>query len=116
MMTKVLVLVADRDDPKRTEITVLDDTAEAARLIETLLEAGVEREQIRIFSGAELHADVRHRLVVALENDNQQMPPAEEAAEREQAAGKAGTGAEAEASQDSPRSWFGSRSEAVPAD
>ena len=45
MTTKFIVLVADRDDPKHGEIVVGDTTAEAERLVETLLEAGFCRER-----------------------------------------------------------------------
>lgn len=54
MDNKVIVLVADPGDPKHGEIVVLDTTAEAERLVETFLEAGYERERIRVFAGAEM--------------------------------------------------------------
>jgi hypothetical protein len=112
MLTKVLVLVADRDNPKHAEITVLDDRAEAERLFETLLEAGIAQEQIRIFSAAELQAQVTHHLVVALDGGDQQVPaaveasPAEEAIEREETAREVGPGKEEEMGQDSSHPWF----------
>lgn len=61
METKVIVLIADRGDPKHGEIAVLDDTADAERLIETLLGAGFDREQVRVFSGSEMVAQVSQR-------------------------------------------------------
>ena len=67
MVTQVLVLVADRDDRNLTEITVLDKRADAERLLQTLLEAGIEQQRIRIFSGTELHAQVTLKPVVTLD-------------------------------------------------
>ncbi|MCH8345606.1 MAG: hypothetical protein IIC87_01610 [Chloroflexi bacterium] len=67
MVTQVLVLVADRDDRNLTEITVLDKRADAERLFQTLLEAGIEQQRIRIFSGTELHAQVTLKPVVTLD-------------------------------------------------
>jgi hypothetical protein len=57
-MPKVIVLIADQDDPKHGEVAVLDSTVEAERLVEVLLEAGTRAGRIRIFSGAELEAHV----------------------------------------------------------
>ncbi len=92
MVTQVLVLVADRDNPNHTEITVLDETVDAERLFETLLEAGIEQERIRIFSGTELHAQVTHKPVVALDVGDtdgsareSDVPPVEEEIEHEDA-------------------------------
>ena len=66
MTTKFIVLVADRDDPKHGEIVVVDTTAEAERLVETLLEAGFERERVRVFTGSEMEAQVSQRPKVEL--------------------------------------------------
>ena len=66
MTTKFIVLVADRDDPKHGEIVVVDTTAEAERLVETLLEAGFDRERVRVFTGAEMEAQVSQRPKVEL--------------------------------------------------
>ncbi len=66
MATSVIVLVADRDDPKHGEITVVEGAGKAERLVETLLEAGFEQERIRVFTGAELNLQISHRPVVAL--------------------------------------------------
>jgi DNA-binding LacI/PurR family transcriptional regulator len=92
MVTQVLVLVADRDDPNHTEVTVLDKRADAERLFQTLLEAGIEQQRIRIFSGTELHAQVTHKPVVALDvGDTDEsaresdVPPVEEEIEHEEA-------------------------------
>ena len=69
MASKILVLVTDRDDSKHGEITVLDDPRKAERLVETLIEAGFERERVRIFNGAEMDIQVSHRPVVSLLGD-----------------------------------------------
>ena len=66
MVAKVIVLVADRDDPKHGEIVVVDTTAEAERLVETLLDAGFDRERVRVFSGTEMEAQVSQRSKVEL--------------------------------------------------
>lgn len=74
MAAKVIVLVCDRDDPKHGEISVLEDTHKAERLVETLLEAGFEQERIRVFSGAELEMHVTHRPVVSLLGEGIERP------------------------------------------
>ena len=66
MTTKFIVLVADRDDPKHGEIVVVDTTAEAERLVETLLDAGFDRERVRVFTGTEMEAQVSQRPKVEL--------------------------------------------------
>jgi len=66
MTTKFIVLVADRGDPKHGEIVVVDTTAEAERLVETLLDAGFDRERVRVFSGTEMEAQVSQRPKVEL--------------------------------------------------
>ena len=66
MTAKVIVLVADRDDPKHGEIVVVDTTTEAERLVETLLDAGFDRERVRVFSGTEMVAQVSQRPKVEL--------------------------------------------------
>ena len=66
MTTKVIVLIADRADPKHGEVAVLDGTAEAERLVETCLEAGYGPERIRVFAGAEIEAQISQRPKVAL--------------------------------------------------
>jgi hypothetical protein len=65
-MPKVIVLIADPDDPKHGEIAVLDSNVEAERLVEVLLEAGTPPGRIRIFSGAELEAQVTQKPRVEL--------------------------------------------------
>ncbi len=66
MTTRFIVLVADRGDPKHGEIVVVDTTAEAERLVETLLDAGFDRERVRVFSGTEMEAQVSQRPRVEL--------------------------------------------------
>lgn len=70
MSGTVLVLVSDADDAKHGEISVMESPGKAARLVETLLEAGFEQERIRIFNGAEMEMQVSHRPVVALVGDD----------------------------------------------
>ena len=60
-----MVIVADLDDAKHGEINVVESPQKAARLVETLLEAGFDQGRIRVFNGAEMDMRVRHRPVVA---------------------------------------------------
>ncbi|TMB70014.1 MAG: hypothetical protein E6J43_02970 [Chloroflexi bacterium] len=71
MSEQVMVVVADLDDPKHGEINVVESVQKGARLVETLLEAGFDRERIRVFSGGEMDMQVRHRPVVALISGDQ---------------------------------------------
>ena len=66
MSSRTLVVVYEQNDEKRGEITIVENAQKAARLVETLLEAGFERERIRIFTGGEMSIQVTHRPVVAL--------------------------------------------------
>lgn len=66
MSESVIVIVSDLDDAKHGEINVVESTQKAARLVETLLEAGFDQTRLRVFSGSELDMRVRHRPVVAL--------------------------------------------------
>ncbi|MEX0801686.1 MAG: hypothetical protein WD379_10765 [Dehalococcoidia bacterium] len=70
MPAKVIVMVADKEDEKRGEITVLEDPRKAELLIETLLEAGFEQERIRLYTGDKTDIQVAYRPVVALVNDD----------------------------------------------
>jgi len=76
MAGKTVVMVLDRDDPKRGEITMLAEPREAARLAEDLLESGVEVERIRIFEATELGMRVVHKPIVTLGADDSADPPA----------------------------------------
>ena len=80
MPGKVIVMVADREDGKRGEITVLEDPHKAEVLIETLLEAGFEQERIRLYSGDQTDIRVEYRPVVALVEGEGGAPTAEEIA------------------------------------
>lgn len=70
----VIVMVSDREDGRRGEITVADDPRTAAHLVETLLEAGFEQDRIKLFSGAETEIRVSSRPVVALVEDEALAP------------------------------------------
>ena len=72
MTAKVIVFVADRGDQRFGEVSVFDSSGEAERLLETLLDAGYDRQRIRVFSGAEMEARVSHRPVVALVSGDQE--------------------------------------------
>ena len=112
MDTEVIVLVADRDDPKHGEITVLNNTTEAERLVETLLEAGFGQERIRIFAGAGIDAQVSHRPVVVLPVEDVLRPdiacpsPAEDEDELPETHVEAGAEADEMVTEDVPSSPF----------
>ncbi len=80
MSTKVIVMVSDRDNAKRGEITVADNPRTAAHLVETLLEAGFQQEQINLYSGDETEMRISSRPIVALV-DGSSTPTARESVE-----------------------------------
>ena len=65
---KIILVVSDSDDSKFGEITVLDEIRNAESAIEALLEAGLEQERVRAFSGAEMNVQVTYRPLVVLAN------------------------------------------------
>ena len=69
MAGKTVVMVLDTDDAARGEIKMLSEQHEAARLVEDLLESGIELERIRVFDALELSLKVAHRPVVSLATD-----------------------------------------------
>lgn len=79
MSEAVIVIVSDLDDAKHGEINVVENLQKAARLVETLLEAGFDQTRVRVFSGDELDMRVRHRPVVALVTGDQPPDGASEA-------------------------------------
>ncbi len=85
MSTKVIVMVSDRDNAKRGEITVADNTRTAAHLVETLLEAGFQQEQIKLYSGEETEMRISSRPMVALV-DSSSRPTAREPVESSETA------------------------------
>ncbi len=87
MSTKVIVMVSDRDNAKRGEITVADNPRTAAHLVETLLEAGFQQEQIKLYSGEEAEMRVGSRPMVALV-DGPSTPTARESVEPDETAEK----------------------------
>ncbi len=87
MSTKVIVMVSDRDNAKRGEITVADSPRTAAHLVETLLEAGFQQGQIKLYSGEEAEMRISSRPIVALV-DGSSTPTAREAVEPDETAEK----------------------------
>ena len=85
MSTKVIVMVSDKDNAKRGEITVADNPRTAAHLVETLLEAGFQQEQIKLYSGDEAEMRISSRPVVALV-DGSSTPTSRESVEPNEAA------------------------------
>jgi hypothetical protein len=97
MSESVMVIVADLDDAKHGEINVVESPQKAARLVETLLEAGFDQGRIRVFSGGEMDMRVRHRPVVALVTSEEAAESAEEVEEAEAGRRPVPTGSKAEA-------------------
>jgi hypothetical protein len=90
MPNKTLVVVSDLDDSGRAEITVVDGAERASRLVETLLEAGCEKERIRVFTAEEMDMRVTHRPVVALTmGETEEEPPVEDQRDDEEESGEA---------------------------
>ncbi len=87
MSTKIIVMVSEKDNAKRGEITVADNPRTAAHLVETLLEAGFQQEQIKVFSGDETEMRISSRPVVALVDDSS-TPTARESVEPDEATEK----------------------------
>ncbi len=71
MSEQVMVIVSDLDDAKHGEINVVESLPKAARLVETMLEAGFDQARIRVYAGAEMDMRVRQRPVVALVAGNE---------------------------------------------
>jgi len=84
----VIVMVSDREDGRRGEITVADDPRTAAHLVETLLEAGFEQDRIKLFSGSETEIRVSSRPVVALVEGEDGLAPVRARPAAEEAAGR----------------------------
>ena len=89
MSTKVIVMVSDRDNAKRGEITVAENPRTAAHLVETLLEAGYQQEQIKLYSGDEAEMRISSRLMVALVDDRSTLTARESVDENETDRGSA---------------------------
>lgn len=87
MQGKVIVIVTDRDEAAHDKISVLDDAQQAERLIEALLERGLEPECIRVF--AQMDLAIAQRLLVSLANKCV-CHPEESASERTKARASAG--------------------------
>jgi hypothetical protein len=66
MSDKFVLMVSDEEEDKHGEITLLETADEAERLIETLLEAGYDRERMHVFSGAEAEFETTYRPVVSI--------------------------------------------------
>jgi hypothetical protein len=79
-------MVSDLDDAKHGEISVMEGPHKAARLVETLLEAGFDQARIRVFTGDEMEMQVTHRPVVALVNSDAEASPDDAPAPAEQPA------------------------------
>jgi hypothetical protein len=80
---KVIVLVKDRDDSNYGKMTVLDDMVRAERLLETLLEAGFQRDRIQVFHGDQVELWITYKPAVTLrgERSSEQASPHEPDAE-----------------------------------
>jgi hypothetical protein len=66
MAEEFVLVVSDESDGKQGEISVLDTAHETERLVETLLESGIDQNRIRVFAGAEAEFETIYRPVVNL--------------------------------------------------
>ena len=66
MATEFVLVVSDESDGKQGDISVLDTAHETERLVETLLESGIDQNRIRVFAGAESEYETTYRPVVNL--------------------------------------------------
>ncbi|MEE8346385.1 MAG: hypothetical protein V3S20_03455 [Dehalococcoidia bacterium] len=66
MSEEFVLVVSDENDAKQGEVSVLDTDHEVERLVETLLESGIDQNRIRIFAGAEAGFETTYRPVVSL--------------------------------------------------
>ena len=66
MSEEFVLVVSDESNGKHGEISVLDTAHEVERLMETLLESGIEQNRIRVFAGAEAEFETIYRPVVNL--------------------------------------------------
>lgn len=69
MSESVIVVVREGDDARRGEMWVLQAPQEAATLVESLLEAGLEEDRIRVFAGGEMQMRVTLKPLVSLLGD-----------------------------------------------
>ena len=61
-----MVVVSDLDDTNRAEINVVQTTSKPARLVEALLEAGLDQARIRVFVGNEIGMQEQYGPIVML--------------------------------------------------
>ncbi len=66
MYEEFVLVVSDESDGKQGEISVLDTAHETERLVETLLESGIDQNRIRVIAGAESKFETAYRPVVNL--------------------------------------------------
>jgi hypothetical protein len=65
MAEEFVLVVSDESDGKQGEISVLDTAHETERLVETLLESGIDQNRIRVLAGAEAEFETIYRPVVS---------------------------------------------------
>ncbi len=83
MSDKFVLVVSDESDRNHGEISVLDTAHETERLVETLLEAGLDQERIRVLRSSEAEFVTTSRPVVSLADEaNQTTEPARSASDR----------------------------------
>ncbi len=66
MSEDFVLVVSDESDGKQGEVSVLDTAHKTERLVETLLESGIDQNRIRVFAGAEAEFETTYRPVVDL--------------------------------------------------
>jgi hypothetical protein len=74
MTSQFMVMLTEEKDAARGEIKFLDAPADVAHYIETLLEGGFARENIRVFHGNEIELEISYRPVVSLAASTEPTP------------------------------------------
>lgn len=70
--SKVILIVPDEGEDDWVKARVIDDSGQAAALVETLLEEGLAPERLSIFSATQMAVHVAYRPLVELKESGRQ--------------------------------------------